>query len=333
MLRNREIRVLFTLMIGISAIGIILSAIINPVSGIIMFIFSSSLIFCTILFTSKRYKQIAKLSRYLRCIRNGEHSLDIRDNEEGELSILKNEIYKFTLMLSKQGEFLKKDKERLAEAISDISHQLKTPLTSIIVMTDLLSQHNLKPEKRMEFTKKIEVQLERMEWLLTSLLKLSKIDAGAVTFKTDKVLVSELIEKAMNPLLIPIELKQQDLVIEGDQRASFIGDFNWTIEAIINITKNCIEHTQNQGTISIFFEENPLYTEIKISDSGRGISREDLPRIFKRFYKGKNANEGSVGIGLAMAKSIIDNQNGHISVKSKENQGTQFSVKFYKKRK
>ena len=256
--------------------------------------------------------------------------MDIRDNEEGELSILKNEIYKVTLMLSKQGEFLKRDKERLADAISDISHQLKTPLTSMMVMIDLLGEENLEIEKRMEFTKNIEIQLERMEWLLTSLLKLSKIDAGTVIFKKEKVLVAELIKKAINPLLIPMEIKEQELIIDGKENTSFIGDINWTTEAIINILKNCIEHTKNKGRISIFYEENPLYTEIKISDKGKGIEKEDLPYIFKRFYKGKNANDESVGIGLAMAKSIIISQNGDVSVKSKKDEGTEFSIKFYK---
>ena len=316
-------------MIVISAIGVILTTVLNPVAGIIVSIISSLLISCAILFTLRRYKEIEKLSGYLRCISNGDYSMDIRNNEEGELSILKNEIYKVTIMLSKQGEFLKKDKERLSEALSDISHQLKTPLTSLMVMYDLLNQNNLTPEKRIEFTKNIEIQLERMEWLLTSLLKLSKIDAGTVTFKKDNVLVSELIKKALSPLLIPMELKDQNLIIDGDESASFIGDLNWTIEAIINIVKNCIEHTKIGGTISIYYEENPLYTEIKISDNGKGIAKEDLPYIFKRFYKGKNASEGSVGIGLSMAKSIIANQNGNINVKSFLSQGTEFSIKFY----
>lgn len=332
-LRNKEIRVLLTLIIGVLIIGVILSSIINPVSGIITFIVAFLIIYLANLFTLRRYKEIEKLSGYLRNISNGNYSMDIRDNEEGELSILKNEIYKVTLMLSKQGEFLKKDKEKLADAISDISHQLKTPLTSMMVMIDLLSEENLNLEKRIEFTKNIEMQLERMDWLLTSLLKLSKIDAGTITFKKDKVKVSELIKKAMSPLLIPMELKEQKLIVDGNENTSFTGDLNWSIEAIVNIVKNCIEHTKNKGVISIFYEENPLYTEIKILDNGSGIEKEDLPYIFKRFYKGKNASAGSVGIGLAMAKSIIVSQNGDISVRSKKNQGTEFSIKFYNKQK
>lgn len=215
------------------------------------------------LFIKREYEEIEKLSGYLRRISNGEYSLDIRDNAEGELSILKNEIYKVTLMLSKQGELLRKEKVQLAKAISDISHQLKTPLTSMMVMADLLSDNNLNEEKRIEFTKNIEMQLDRMQWLLTSLLKISKIDAGTVHFKKDKVVVSILIEKAIKPLLIPVEIKEQTLNIKGDSSVNFTGDLNWTIEALINIIKNCIEHTQEGGTISISFDENPLFTEIK----------------------------------------------------------------------
>jgi signal transduction histidine kinase len=302
----------------------------SPVSAVILLAVSFLLILTGILFTIKRYRDIERLSGYLRKIYSGDFSLDIRDNEEGELSILKSEIYKVTLILSKQADMLKDEKVQLANALSDISHQLKTPLTSMFMMTDLLSNNELKPEKRIEFTKILEQQLERMEWLLNSLLKLSKIDAGAVEFKKEPILISDLIHQSVKPLLIPIELKEQNLVVDLNPTASFTGDFNWTAEAIINIVKNCMEHTPGKGTITIYSDENPLYTEIRISDNGCGIDKENLPFIFKRFYKGKNAGEESVGIGLAMAKSIITGQNGDISVSSQKNQGTQFSIKFYK---
>lgn len=330
MLRNRELRLWLLFILGLSAIGAAFTFFLSTLAGIVVLITLSLLIGCSFLFIHWHYREIEKLSGYLRSICNGDYSLDIRDNAEGELSILKNEIYKVTLMLSKQGELLKKEKGQLADAISDISHQLKTPLTSMMVMTDLLSDSSLRPEKRVEFTKNIEIQLERMEWLLTSLLKLSKIDAGTVIFKKEKVVVAELVKKAAKPLLIPMEIKEQTLTIEGDAGVSFIGDLNWTTEAVINIIKNCVEHTQNGGTISISFSENPLYTEINIADNGSGIAKEDLPYIFKRFYRGKNANEGSVGIGLAMAKSIVASQNGDINVTSEKNRGTCFTIKFYK---
>lgn len=331
MLRNREVRIFFIAAFSISIVAIICICMTNILGGIISIVAFFMLIGGSFLFIKREYEEIEKLSGYLRRISNGEYSLDIRDNAEGELSILKNEIYKVTLMLSKQGELLRKEKVQLAKAISDISHQLKTPLTSMMVMADLLSDNNfLNEEKRIEFTKNIEMQLDRMQWLLTSLLKISKIDAGTVHFKKDKVVVSILIEKAIKPLLIPVEIKEQTLNIKGDSSVNFTGDLNWTIEALINIIKNCIEHTQEGGTISISFDENPLFTEIKIWDNGNGIPKEDLPYIFKRFYKGKNASEESIGIGLAMAKSIIISQNGDINVTSRKNEGTCFNIKFYK---
>lgn len=330
MIRNREVRVYFIIAFIVSTIAAACIFFLNVLAGIISFIAFVILFVSSFWFIKREYGELEKLSGYLRRICNGEYSLDIRDNEEGELSILKNEIYKVTLMLSKQGELLKKEKMQLADAISDISHQLKTPLTSMRVMSDLLSNNDLESEKRIEFTNNIEMQLDRMQWLLTSLLKLSKIDAGTVSFKKDRVAVSELIRKSTEPLLIPIEIKNQTLVIEGGSNVSFIGDLYWTTEALINIIKNCIEHTGEDGRISIFFDENPLFTEIKILDNGSGIEKEDLQYIFKRFYKGKNAGEDSVGIGLAMAKTIVTSQNGDINVSSRKNEGTCFIIKFYK---
>lgn len=277
----------------------------------------------------KRYQEIQALSAYLYRICEGEYTLDIRDNEEGELSILKNEIYKMSVRMAEQAELLKKDKRYLADAISDISHQLKTPLTSMMVMTELLEDHNLAQEKRILFTRKIKKQLERIEWLVSSLLKLSKIDAGTVQFKKERVSVKDLVTSSVEPLLIPMELKEQELVVSGAE-SYFIGDLNWSREAFVNIIKNCVEHTQIGGEIHVNYVENPLYTEVCIVDNGEGIDQKDLPNIFKRFYKGSNADSESVGIGLAMARSIILAQNGDIKVESEKGKGTTFKVRFYK---
>ena len=267
---------------------------------------------------SWRYREIEKLSGYLRQISGGDYSLDVRDNQEGELSILKNDIYKVTIMLSEQSSLLRQDKIQLTDAISDISHQLKTPLTSMMVMADLLRDEHLPETKRTEFTRNIRIQLERIDWLVSSLLKLSKIDAGTVSFKKDELAVGKLIQKSLESVLIPMDIKEQTVSIEGENTVSFIGDLNWTVEALINILKNCVEHTKPGGKIAITYSENALFTEILIADNGKGISKEDLPSIFHRFYKGKNAGEDSIGIGLAMAHSIITSQNGAIDVKSEK---------------
>ncbi|GGF98871.1 hypothetical protein GCM10010913_20780 [Paenibacillus aceti] len=272
-----------------------------------------------------------KLSGYLRNIASGNYTLDVRDNEEGELSILKNEIYKVTLRLSEQSTLLQQDKLRLTDAISDISHQLKTPLTSMLVMVDLLSHPELPDAKRTEFTNNIRIQLERIEWLITSLLKLSKIDAGAIQFKKEPVRVEQLLHKALGPLLIPIDIKELSLEIHGDPEAAFTGDLNWMTEALINLLKNAVEHTNDGGRITIQYEENPLFTVIEIADNGQGIAKEDLPYIFRRFYKGKNAGDSSVGIGLAMSHSIITSQDGTLDVSSLPGEGTRFRINFYKR--
>lgn len=331
LLRNREFQILLAIQLLISIIGFAIAAIfISSFAAVIVLGVSILLISCTLTFTKWRYREIEKLSSYLQEISSGEFQLDVRDNYEGELSILKSNIYKVTKLLSEQGSALHEDKAKLTNAISDISHQLKTPLTSMMVMVELLRDKNLADEQRAKFTRNLQVQLDRMEWLVSSLLKLSKIDAGTITFKKDKHQLDSLVQTAVEPLLIPMDIKMQRLSISGDGQATFIGDFNWTVEAFINILKNCVEHTPTDGEISILFSENVLFSEIIISDNGTGIPREDLPHIFKRFYKGKNASDESVGIGLAMAHSIITSQQGDIEVKSQPGSGTIFHMKFYK---
>lgn len=305
-------------------------AFISSVAAGIVFVSTSLIIIVFLWMTHWRYKQMEKLSHYLRQISAGNTSLDVRDNREGELSILKNDIYKMTLMLSEQGEDLKKDKQKLTDAISDISHQLKTPLTSMTVMADLLSDETMDDEKRLEFMHNIRKQLERMDWLVSSLLKLSKMDAGTIPFAMERVFVSDLIDEVIAPLEIPMELKDIDFQKFGNREVTFLGDSNWTKEALINIMKNAIEHTPEGEHITIHFQENALYTEIIVQDTGKGIPKQDIPYIFKRFYKGGNATDGSVGIGLAMAHSIVTNQQGDIEVVSEEGKGTSFILKFYK---
>ncbi|WP_456276685.1 sensor histidine kinase [Bacillus sp. AK128] len=330
MLRNREIRVFIIIQILILC-SAILASWIFPAYGITLVLVTGTLlILSNLLKTFWRYKELEKLSSYLRRIASGDSTLDIRDNQEGELSILKNDIYKVTLMLTEHRSQLQRDQVKLTDAISDISHQIKTPLTSMMVMADVLNDRKLDESKRTEFTRNIGIQLERMDWLVTSLLKLSKMDAGAIQFKKNRVDVSQLIKKAIDPILIPMDIKEQSLVIKGDQQSSFLGDLNWTAEALINLLKNCVEHTSDRGEISISYTENALFTEIIIADNGKGISKKDLPYIFKRFYKGENAGEDSVGIGLAMAYSIVKGQNGDIEVTSEIGKGTRFQIKFYK---
>lgn len=308
-------------------------------SSLFSFVFPSSLLFIIavcltfLILQLIRQKNISlkvnELTDYLVNIRLGNYSLDIRDNSEGSLSILKNEIYKMTVMLTEQAEELKKDKKFLADSIADISHQIKTPLTSLFVIADILTQEPPE-EDRYRFIKELKQQLDRIQWLVSSLLKLSKLDAGMADLKNEKVNIKSLIDKAVEPMRIPIDIKGQNLLIDADDKAGFYGDFNWSAEALTNIIKNCVEHTGEGGTIKIRCRENALFSSITVQDNGEGIEEQDLPHIFKRFYKGKNSAANSFGIGLAMAKSIFQSQKGDITVESKKSEGTIFSIKIYK---
>ncbi len=328
--RNREIRWLCSVLLACLLICTGAGFLAAPAAGLAAFVCGLLTGGVAVLFTYRRYRQIGELSGYLKRISTGEYSLDVRDNEEGELSILKSELYKMTVMLSENAGLLQREKTELADSLADISHQLKTPLTSMMVMADLLQDAQLPAAKREEFTERIRAQLERIQWLVSSLLKMSKLDAGVVTFRLEAVPVRSLLEKAAAPLLIPIELKTQSLLYDGDSAARCRCDPHWTAEALLNILKNCMEHTPVGGHLRLSWLENPLYSEIRIEDDGEGIAREDLPHIFTRFYKGKNASEDSAGIGLAMARTILERENGLITVDSVPGRGTRFVIRLYK---
>ena len=244
------------------------------------------------------------------------------------MSNLSNDIYKVTVKLKEQNDITRKDKKYLEEILSDISHQLKTPLTSMYVINDLLDT-DLDDNIRKEFLQKNKAQLSRIEWLVTSLLKISRLDSGTIVLKPKKIKLETLINKSLEPLLIPMELKNINLKLDIDFNMKMVIDLNWTSEALINIIKNACEHTDENGTIRIYSEDNPIYQAIIIEDNGNGISEDDLPFIFERFFKGKS-NKESIGIGLNMAKKIIDMQKGDISVKSEIGKYTAFTIKFYK---
>lgn len=331
MLKHKEIlshMVLQVLILVIGGIGIAVN-LLHPIWW--LFLCGVALIVTNLLYTMKRYHNMKELTAYMTRIQNGKETLDIRDNKERELSILKNEVYKLSLKLIHQAELLQEDKVFLADSISDISHQLKTPLTSMMMMADLLEEGNLSEEKRQEFIHNIQLGLERMQWLVQALLKISKLDAGAVHMKREPVKMASLLAKATRPLLIPMEIKEQSFLIDGEEDIILLGDEQWLVEAISNILKNCMEHTKTGGTIRVKCGQNNLYTSITIEDNGVGIEKEDLPHIFERFYRGKNSSSESVGIGLALSRMIILQHKGTISVESEKELGTTFIIKLYSK--
>lgn len=289
------------------------------------------LIFILVMYCFKKiYSDIKDMTKYVYNSSEGKAFEMKNKNQEGQIGLLKTELLKMTNILKEKVDLLNKEKIFLNDTISDISHQLKTPMTSLIILNDLM-YGDIPKETKIEFLDKIKSQLNRMEWLIKSMLKLSKVEAKVIDFKCEKINIKELVKRALQPSLIPIELKNIDLSINGEDSVSYYGDIDWSSEALVNIIKNCVEHTPKNGSLKINYEENPLYCEIIIKDSGEGIDKKDLPNIFKRFYKGKSSSkEDSVGIGLAMAKSIIESQNGDIYVKSEKSKGAEFHIIFHK---
>ena len=281
-------------------------------------------------FFIKIYRDIKDMTDYVYHSSEGREYQMKNKNQEGQMGLLKTELMKMTTVLKEKVALLHSEKIFLNDTISDISHQLKTPMTSLMLLTDLM-YNDLDKEKKIEFLDRTNAQLSRMDWLIKSMLKLSKLEAKVIDFKDEKVNINELIRRSISPLSVPMELKNISLNINGDKEASYIGDIEWSSEALGNIIKNCIEHTKEGGNLNISYEENPIYSEIVIKDNGEGIDKDDIPNIFKRFYKGKNSKSDSVGIGLAMAKSIIESQNGDIYVKSEKNKGTEFHITFHKR--
>lgn len=299
--------------------------------NIIIIICSVILLFIVfIIYLWKKDKKIENILKYLDNIQEKKYDLSIEENSESELSNLQNEIYKITIMLKEQALKSESDKKQLADSLSDISHQLKTPLTSISVMIDILKDSkDLPEEKRKEFINEISRQIDSINWLVIALLKLSKIDSGTIIMKKDKINLEELIKEIERNLGILLEIKNQKIEINSSELIYLEADRNWIKEAITNIIKNCIEHTDEEKILHIALEKNALYIQIKIQDEGHGISKEEIPHIFERFYKGKNSSKDSIGIGLALAKSIIEKNDGEITVNSKLEKGTEFTIRFY----
>ncbi len=297
---------------------------------VLIALFCFAVFFIFYFYLKRMDNSLINISEYINRLLNKDYALDIIDNDEGTLSSLKNDIYKVTVMMKEQNELLKQDKMLLANNLADISHQLKTPLTSMLLMSDLLDSDELTKEERKEFLRVFKSQLKRIEWLVSSLLKLSKLDAKTIEFKKDQIHAHDLLRKAIEPVYMMIETKDQQYLVSGDNPL-IETDVNWTCEAFVNILKNCSEHTPQGGILKAEVFDTVMYTEFVLSDNGVGIDAKDLPFIFDRFYRCSTVSKESVGIGLAMAYSIITGQDGTISVQSVLNQGTSFSIRFYKK--
>lgn len=303
--------------------------IIIDVSTLIVFILILSII--VFKYNHSESKKINEITKYIEEINRGNYKLNIEENTEDELSILKNELYKITIMLKEVAENSQKDKTTLKDSLSDISHQIKTPITSILIMLDnILSDENMPEDIKKDFIKDIKREIINIKFLVESILKLSKIDSNSIKFIKKEVSIKDIINESVKNVSMLSELKNIEIIVSGDDSIKTICDLKWQVEAITNILKNCIEHSYENKKIYINYNQNNMYTELKIEDNGTGIDAKDLPHIFERFYKGKNSSSDSVGIGLALSKSIIESNNGYIQVDSELNKGTTFIIKYLK---
>jgi signal transduction histidine kinase len=268
-------------------------------------------------------REVVQLSAQIRKIIDGQ-KVDLRDNREGKLSILKNDIHTLANQLTEQADSLEREKERLRQTLADISHQIKTPLTSMSVMVDLLA--DAPPEKQAEFIANIRTSLTRTEWLVSALLKLAKLDSGTVAFAQEHTSAGELVHLAMLPLQILFEVKNQTIQVHSD--VPLLCDKRWTSEALTNILKNASEYSPIGGTITIDAGENPICAWISVTDCGKGLTKAEMAALFRRFEG--SCSEHGIGIGLPLSLAIARGQNGDMEVENADTGGARFTLKLYK---
>ncbi len=328
--RNPEIKRIFFLYLALDAVFLAVGFSVSTACGV-LFGAVCAVFFLLFLITSYlRYRKFYQLSQDLDLMLHNNTPIPFDNYKEGELSILENELSKMTLRLTEQAESLLLDKKYLSDAMADISHQLRSPLTASQLTLSLLRDKNLSDFRRLELLQELSQLLSHIDWLVESMLKMAKMDAQTAYLKQESVPVSLLLRQACEPHLVSMELHGQTLLLPStDDSISFVGDLSWTTEAVSNILKNCTEHTPEGGTIRILCKRTALYTELLIEDNGEGFSPEDLPHLFERFYRGKNASPQSVGIGLALSRMILTAQNATLKAENRAEGGARFVIRFY----
>lgn len=296
-----------------------------------LFVFTATLILnaAYLVLTRQRYRDIRQMALEIDRILHGEEQLELSAYREGDLSILRDEIYKMTVRLRDQAEHLKSEKVYLADSLADISHQIRTPLTSLNLTVSRLQQGDLDERTRRELLREMKRLLGRVEWLVESLLKMSKLDADSVPFSMEWIEMERFLRQALQTLEIPMELKNQNVLLDVPEGCGFTGDYAWSTEAVMNVLKNCMEYTPENGNIYINAKANPLYTELAIRDSGPGISESDLGHLFERFYRGRQSGKNSFGIGLALTRSILNKESATIKAENVPEGGSRFIIRFY----
>ncbi|MBS6117232.1 MAG: HAMP domain-containing histidine kinase [Clostridiales bacterium] len=328
--RNKNVRNQFILSLFFLVFTGIIAFVFDRKAGIFVLLSGTGLCILQIVFAEKRYKEIRLLSQQLDEILHEGGSMELRHFREGDVEILRDELQKMLLRLEEQTELLEKEKMSLADSLADISHQIRTPLTTLNLLVERLKKNTGDISSRQSLLREAEQMLDRIQWLVTSLLRLSKLDAGAIVLKPQTILLSSFFREVMKPFDVSMDVRGQSLEIRGDGSTEVQGDYNWTMEAIGNVIKNSLEYTPEGGHLLIEWAENPLFTEIKITDSGKGIPKEDIPHLFERFYRGKNAGNHSFGIGLSLSRAILSQENAVIYGQNVSPLGAQFVIRFYK---
>lgn len=323
-------KILAAICVALTFIFVNIAERLNAASGFFIFIICLSFTVVALVAAKKRHEEVKDLTEKIDMILHSDSFVALESTDEGDLAALESEIRKMTVKIREGAYLLQKEKIYLNDSIADISHQLRTPLTTINLIMTFLNDTQLDTISRMKYQTEITSHLKRIDWLISSLLKISKLDAGTIVMKKEKLYVSSLVGRAAESIMIPLEIRDQlfDFVSTGNE--TITGDMNWTVEAVSNIIKNCMEHTPEGGHIRVRAKENILYTEIVVEDTGPGINAADMPHIFERFYRGKDSSDSSVGIGLALSRMIIQNQNGTIKAENRKEGGSRFIIKFYK---
>lgn len=289
------------------------------------------LIYLFVRYYFKRDNEIEKIIKCLEKINQKNYEIDINDVSEDKLSILKHEIYKTTVMLKENTEKGNQDKINLKKSLQDISHQLKTPLTSSIIMLDnIIDDLENDIEIKPEFIKKVKKDISKISFLIQSILKLSMFESNTITFIRKEIPVKKIINSSIENIENLCDLKNIKIVVKDRSKKKIYCDYRWQAEALTNILKNAVDYSFNDSIIIVEVDKNNTYTQIKIKDFGKGMSEDETINIFKRFYKGKNSSSDSNGIGLSLAKAIIEKDNGRVIVNSLKGEGTTFRIKYFK---
>lgn len=281
-----------------------------------------------VFYLRERQKKLFMLEYYMKRISRGDYSLDLSDNSEDELSSLKNELYKLTIMLKEQAEVAVARKAALAESVSDISHQLKNPLTSVRILLDNINENPEMDEAvKKKFIKEISKQVNQMSWLTISMLKLSRLDAGVVEFDIKEISVDRMINETIEMLEVIAELRSVEVKYSAAEGAVVMGDYNWMREALYNILKNAIEHSPVGEKVLIDVRQNSVYISVTVTNKGETLTEKQQRQIFERYYSEAKSDDNSIGIGLSLAKAILERQGGRLTVQSEEGETT-FELKF-----